>query len=87
MYCVLCLMSRLSIQEIKARHASMVQMLCYVDTVDTKCIHMFLPVTSLIFNEFSIRKKFWNAENQCFPTIPSNFIYVDTVNTSRNISM
>ena len=35
MHCVLCLMSRLSIQEIKARHASMVQMLSYVETVDT----------------------------------------------------
>ena len=35
MHCVLCLMSRLSIQEIKAHHASMVQMLSYVETVDT----------------------------------------------------
>ena len=50
-------------------------------------VHMFLPVTSLIFNGFSIRKKFWNAENQGFPTISSNPKYVDTVDTSRNISM
>ena len=49
MHCVLCLMSRLSIQEIKALDTSMVQMLCYV--------HMFLPITFLIFNGFSIRKK------------------------------
>ena len=35
MHCVLCFMSRLSIQEIKACHASMVQMLSYVETVDT----------------------------------------------------
>ena len=35
MHCVRCLMSRLLIQEIKAHHASMVQMLSYVETVDT----------------------------------------------------
>ena len=34
----------------------------YVDTVDTKHIHTFLPITFLIFNGFSIRKKFWKAE-------------------------
>ena len=111
MHCVLCLMLRLSIQEIKARHASMVQMLSYVETVDTlrskyteqcivccvscrdsrykmhKHVHMFLPITFLIFDRFSIRKKFWNAENQGFLTIPPSPIYVDTVDTSRNISM
>ena len=30
----------------------------YVDTVDTKHIHTFLPITFLIFNQFSIHKKF-----------------------------
>ena len=147
MYCVLCLMSRLSIQEIKALDTSMVQMLCYVDTVDThvsahnflniqqifnpkkvlecwepglsnhttksyicrycrsmskqsihcvqnklhsmvhmskQSIHMFLPITFLIFNGFSIRKKFWNAENQGFPTIPPNPIYVEAVEACRS---
>ena len=48
-------------------------------------VHMFLPVTSLIFNGFSIRKKFWNAENQGFSTIPSNSIYVDACRSSRYI--
>ena len=43
----------------------------YVDTVDTKHIHTFLPITFLIFNEFSIRKKFLKAETQGFSTIPS----------------
>ena len=43
----------------------------YVDTVDTKHIHTFLPITFLIFNGFSIRKKFWKAETQSFLTIPS----------------
>ena len=43
----------------------------YVDTVDTKHIHTFLPITFLIFNGFSIRTKFWKAETQGFSTIPS----------------
>ena len=53
----------------------------YVDTVDTKHIYTFLPITFLIFNRFSIRKKFWKAETVGFSTIPSNTIYVDTVDT------
>ena len=43
----------------------------YVDTVDTKHIHTFLLITFLIFNGFSICKKFWKAETQGFSTIPS----------------
>ena len=43
----------------------------FVETVDTKHIHTFLPITFLIFNGFSIRKKFWKAETQGFSTIPS----------------
>ena len=46
----------------------------------------FWPITFLIFNGSSIQKKFWKAENQGFLTTPSNTMYVDTVNTSRNIS-
>ena len=38
----------------------------YVNTVDTKHIHMFLPITFLIFNRFSILKKFWKAETRVF---------------------
>ena len=53
----------------------------YVDTVDTKHIHTFLPITFLIFNRFSICKKFWKAEIKGFSAIPSNTIYVDTVDT------
>ena len=53
----------------------------YVDTVDTKHIYTFLPITFLIFNQFSICKKFWKAETGGFSTIPSNTIYVDTVDT------
>ena len=43
----------------------------YVDTVDAKHIHTFLPITFLIFNWFSIRKRFWKAETEDFSTIPS----------------
>ena len=43
----------------------------YVNTVDIKHIHTFLPITFLIFNRFSIRKKFWKAETKGFSTIPS----------------
>ena len=50
----------------------------YVDTVDTKHIHTFLLITFLIFNGFSIRKKFWKAETQSFSTIPS-ILYMSTL--------
>ena len=36
-----------------------------------KHVHTFLSITLLIFNGFSIRKKFWTAENQSFLTIPN----------------
>ena len=47
----------------------------YVDTVNTKHIYTFLPITFLIFHQFSIPKKFWKAETKGF----SNTVYVDTV--------
>ena len=37
----------------------------------SKHIHTFQPITFLIFNKFSICKKFWKAEFQGFSTIPS----------------
>ena len=58
----------------------------YVDTVNTKHIHTFLPITFLIFNGFSIRKKFWKAETQGFSTIPS-ILYVNTVYTRQGSLM
>ena len=53
----------------------------YVKAVNTKHIHTFLSITFLIFNQFSIQEMFQKAEIQGFSTIPSNSIYVDTVNT------
>ena len=54
----------------------------FVETVDTTVkTHPHIPITFLIFNGFSIRKKFWKAETKGFSTIPSNTIYVETVDT------
>ena len=49
----------------------------YVDTVDTKLIYTFLPITFLIFNRFSIQKSFGKLRLS-FSTIPLNAMYVDT---------
>ena len=46
----------------------------------SKHIHTFLPITFLIFNGFSIRKKFWKAETQGSLTIPS-ILYMLTLST------
>ena len=59
----------------------------YVNTVDKKHLYTFLPVTFLIFNRFSIHKKFWKAETVGFSTIPSNTIYVDIVDTRQGSLM
>ena len=36
----------------------------------------FLLITSLIFNGFSIRKKFWKAETQGYLMPPSDLVYL-----------
>ena len=59
----------------------------YVDTVDTKHILTFLLITFLIFNGFSIRKKFWKAETQGFSNHTIYTIYVDTVDTRQGSLM
>ena len=48
----------------------------YVDTVDTKHIHTFLLITFLIFNRFSIRKKFWKAELRLRAFQPYHYYYI-----------
>ena len=44
----------------------------YVEDVEDgkRTLHTFWLITSLILNGFSIRKKFWKAETESFPTIP-----------------
>ena len=51
----------------------------YVEDVEDgkRTYHTFWLITSLILNGFPIRKKFWKAETESFPTIPSNFMYVE----------
>ena len=61
----------LSIQDIRIPYAFNA---IYVDAVNTKHIHTFLPITFIIFNQFSIRKKFWKAETKGLSTIPLNTI-------------
>ena len=46
----------------------------------------FWLITSLIINGFSIRKKFWKAETESFPTIPSNSMYVEACRRCRRLS-
>ena len=73
-------------------HVERVERLHYVHNIDTfnamlkgskdyvmlkEGTYTFLLITFLIFNRFSIRKKFWKAETWTFPTIPSNAMYVE----------
>ena len=44
---------------------------CYSGWKGSKVTYRSLLITFLIFNGFAIRKKFWKAEDQGFPTIPS----------------
>ena len=39
-----------------------------------------------MFNQFSFQKQFWKAETEDFQAIPSNAMYVNTVNISHKIS-
>ena len=57
----------------------------YVGDVEDgkECTHTFWLITSLILNGFSIRKKFWKAETESFPTIPSNSMYVEACRRCR----
>ena len=45
--------------------------------------HTFWLITSLILDGFSIRKKFWKAETESFPTIQSNPMYVKACRRCR----
>ena len=55
----------------------------YVNTVDTKHIYTFLPITFLIFNQFSIHKKFGMLRLRVFQPYHQYYIYVNTVNTRQ----
>ena len=57
----------------------------YVEDVEDgkRTFHTFWLITSLILNGFSIRKKFWKAETESFPTIPSISMYVEACRRCR----
>ena len=57
----------------------------YVEDVEDgkRTYHTFWLITSSILNGFSIRKKFWKAETESFPTIPSNSMYVEACQRCR----
>ena len=60
-----------------------VVMLC-MSKMGKEHTHTFWLITSLIFNGFSIRKKFWKAETESFPTIQSNPMYVEAFRRCRS---
>ena len=88
---MLCCLSTLSIQRSKHPMHSIVYAMLFVDTkikacnayveaVNTKHIHTFLPIIFSTFNQFSIRKKFWKAETEGFSTI-SSILYMLILST------
>ena len=60
-------MSKIDQIHLKAVMLSMSKML----NMGKEHTHTFMLITSLIFNQFSICKKFWKAETQGFSTILS----------------
>ena len=61
----------------------------YVDAVDAKDIdskHITRPITFLIFNLFTIWKKFWKAKTKYFSIIPLIVMDVESVNANCKIS-
>ena len=67
----------LSMSKIDQIHLRAV-MLCMskMSKIGKEHTYTFLLITFLIFNQFSIWKKFWIAEAQSFSTIPSNTVYI-----------
>ena len=71
---MLCMSKMSKMSKIDQIHLRAV-MLC-MSKMGKEHTHTFWLITSLILNGFSIRKKFWKAETESFPTIPSNPMYV-----------
>ena len=81
---MLCMLKMLKMSKIHQIHLRAV-MLCMSETskMGKEHTHTFWLITSLILNGFSIRKKFWKAETESFPTIPSNSMYVKACRRCR----
>ena len=73
-----CTKDQSNVEDVEDVHLRAV-MLCMSETskIGKEHTHTFWLITSLILNGFSIRKKFWKAETESFPTIPSNSMYVE----------
>ena len=81
---ILCMSKHSKMSKIDQIHIRAV-MLCMSKTskMGKEHTHTFWLITSLILNGFSIRKKFWKAETESFPTIPSNFMYIEACRRCR----
>ena len=78
---MLCMLKMSKIDQIHLRAV----MLCMskMSKMGKEHTHTFWLITSLILNGFSIQKKFWKAETESFPTIPSNPMYVKACRRCR----
>ena len=78
---ILCMSKMSKIDQIHIRAV----MLCMskMSKMGKEHTHTFWLITSLILNEFSIRKKFWKAETESFPTVPSDSMYVEACRRRR----
>ena len=78
---MLCMSKMSKIDQIHLRAV----MLCMSETskMGKEHTYTFWLITSLILNGFSIRKKFWKAETESFPTISSNSMYVEACRRCR----
>ena len=74
---MLCMSKMLKMSKIHQIHLRAV-ILCMskMSKMGKEHTHTFWLITSLILNGFSIQKKFWKAETESFPTIPSNTVYI-----------
>ena len=78
---ILCMSKMSKIDQIHLRAV----MLCMskMSKMGKEHTHTFWLITSLILNGLLIRKKFWKAETESFPTIPSNPMYVEACRRCR----
>ena len=71
---ILCMSKMSKIDQIHLR--AVMQCILKMSKMGKEHTHTSLLITFLIFNQFSICKKFWKAESKSFPTISSNTVYI-----------
>ena len=84
---MLCMSGMLKMSKIDQIHLRAV-MLCMskMSKMEKEHTHTFWLITSLILNGFSIRKMFWKAETESFPTIPSHLCMLKHVEDGKDRS-